>query len=308
MKEEESLEKAIEREKRKNQEEVDAIINEEAVLQDTFKNSQNKMQMAQKLAAEDQQLADTIKDAEALFDQPSMKELPSESMGQLEKDVDAIAPYPANVEMPIQPDDAPIASLQQLENEINQVVEPSPRQKDQSQRSVHGMNLDEIANEINQPITNKSAMLPENGMSQIDAANPMAPRDSIPDPVRGISIKDNFDSGHAAVPTQDDVPPGMEPEVIVDLADSKCLPFFETQIKTKQEIIALEVDSEKEDTDGYLSEEIDRKKSQIGIFNSSQKELKKELELSDKAKKSNTGVGSDKNDKIRKMKEKEKEK
>lgn len=31
----------------------------------------------------------------------------------------------------------------------------------------------------------------------------------------------------------------------------------------------VDSDSEKEDTDGYLSEEIDIKKSQIGIFNSS---------------------------------------
>ena len=94
----------------------------------------------------------------------------------------------------------------------------------------------------------------------------------------------------------------MEPEII-GLADSKCLPFFEVQVKTKQEIIALEVDSEKEDTDGYLSEEIDRKKSQIGIFNSSQIETKKgDVDLSDsKPKKSNSGGGSDKNEKIKKI-------
>lgn len=46
----------------------------------------------------------------------------------------------------------------------------------------------------------------------------------------------------------------------MDLADTKCLPFFESFVKTKQEIIAMEVD-ETEDTDGYLSEDIDKKKS-----------------------------------------------
>ena len=50
-----------------------------------------------------------------------------------------------------------------------------------------------------------------------------------------------------------------------------------TIVKTKQELIAMEVDSdpEKEDTDGYLSEDIDIKKSQIGIFNHSEIEKKK---------------------------------
>ena len=85
--------------------------------------------------------------------------------------------------------------------------------------------------------------------------------------------------------TQDQEPPAMEPEPailepepavmapekIVNLADTQCLPQFEMIIKSKQEFIAIEIDSdsEKEDTDGYLSEEIDIKKSQIGIFNSS---------------------------------------
>lgn len=52
-------------------------------------------------------------------------------------------------------------------------------------------------------------------------------------------------------------------EEILNLCDTVCLPQFSTIVKTKQELIAIEVDSdsEKEDTDGYLSEEIDIKKS-----------------------------------------------
>lgn len=63
--------------------------------------------------------------------------------------------------------------------------------------------------------------------------------------------------------TQDGEPPAMEPETIINLCDTVCLPAFEMIVKTKQELIAIEVDSdsEKEDTDGYLSEEIDIKKS-----------------------------------------------
>jgi hypothetical protein len=67
------------------------------------------------------------------------------------------------------------------------------------------------------------------------------------------------------------VPSAVEPEEIIGFADQMPLPFVEKIVKTKQEFIAIEVDSdsEKEDTDGYLSEDIDIKKSQIGIFNSS---------------------------------------
>ena len=41
-------------------------------------------------------------------------------------------------------------------------------------------------------------------------------------------------------------------------------------IPAKIKLLEIDTDSEKEDTDGYLSEEIDIRKSQIGIFNSSQ--------------------------------------
>lgn len=69
-----------------------------------------------------------------------------------------------------------------------------------------------------------------------------------------------------------------EPEDALDLFSTKCLPQFEHVIKVRSEIIAMEVDSENEDTDGYLSEEIDMKKYQIGMMKEMKKNMQKDQE------------------------------
>ena len=67
-----------------------------------------------------------------------------------------------------------------------------------------------------------------------------------------------------------------EPENVLDLFSTKCLPQFDYVIKVRSEIIAMEVDSENEDTDGYLSEEIDIKKYQIGLVNEMKKNVQRD--------------------------------
>lgn len=76
-------------------------------------------------------------------------------------------------------------------------------------------------------------------------------------------------------------PPVAESEKIVNLCDTQCLPAFEAIIKIRSELIAMEVDSdsEKEDTDGYLSEDIDIKKYQLAIFNSNKMNVDNEKEV-----------------------------
>ena len=118
-------------------------------------------------------------------------------------------------------------------------------------------------------------IVPEGSVGQPSAA-------AAPEPLKAKAVAEpepaNAAKDQPGAAQEEPVPPAPEDtEGVLNLCDTRCLPAFEYIVKLRSELTAMDhfSDSENDDTDGYLSEEIDIQKYRKSLFRDSKPKVVK---------------------------------